>query len=67
MGKKSRAICCSAFSNSFITQFYLVVVVKRRDAFDGQDVLTPGFGWNIAQIQGFLMESDLWTVMDHLQ
>jgi ribonuclease HI len=39
----------------------------RRDAFDGQDVLTPGFGWNIAQIQGFLMESDLWTVMDHLQ
>jgi hypothetical protein len=39
----------------------------RRDAFDGLDVLKPGFGWNIVRIQGFLMESNLWTVMDYLE
>jgi hypothetical protein len=39
----------------------------RRDAFDGLDVLNPGFGWNIVRIQGFLMESNLWTVMDYLE
>jgi hypothetical protein len=49
-------VSCEAYAN------------HRRDAFDGQDVLaTPGFGWNIVQIRRFLMDSDLWTVMDYLE
>jgi hypothetical protein len=49
-------VSCEAYTN------------HRRDAFDGQDVLaTPGFGWNIVQNRRFLMDSDLWTVMDYLQ
>jgi hypothetical protein len=47
-------VTCEAYTN------------HRRDAFDGLDVLNPGFGWTVDQIRRFLMNSDLWSLMEYL-
>jgi hypothetical protein len=63
---------CRKCQNGPETPVHLIVSCEaytnhRRDAFDGIDVLNPGFGWNIVRIQRFLIESDLWTLMDYLE